>query len=159
AALARDGVEILGPAEGEVASGETGLGRMLEPEELAGRVRARLARGDGDLTGVRLIVTAGPTVEDIDPVRFISNRSSGKMGFALAERAAQRGAEVTLIAGPVTLPTPARVTRVDVRSAVEMRRALFAALGPKLASADALLMCAAVGDYRPERVSREKLKR
>jgi phosphopantothenoylcysteine decarboxylase/phosphopantothenate--cysteine ligase len=159
AALARDGVEILGPADGEVASGETGLGRMLEPEELVDGVRARLARGDGDLAGVRLIVTAGPTVEDIDPVRFIGNRSSGKMGFALAERAARRGARVTLIAGPVMLPTPTGVARVDVRSAVEMRRALLAALGPKLAAVDALLMCAAVGDYRPEHVSNEKLKR
>lgn len=159
AALARDGVQILGPADGEVASGETGLGRMLEPEELVDGVRARLAHGGGDLAGVRLIVTAGPTVEDIDPVRFISNRSSGKMGFALAERAARRGARVTLIAGPVALPAPAGVARVDVRSAVEMRRALLAALGPKLAAVDALLMCAAVGDYRPEHVSSEKLKR
>jgi phosphopantothenoylcysteine decarboxylase/phosphopantothenate--cysteine ligase len=155
--LARDGVEILGPVEGEVASGETGLGRMLEPEELARRVRARLA--GGDLKGFRLIVTAGPTVEDLDPVRFISNRSSGKMGFALAERAARRGAAVTLIAGPVALGTPSGVLRVDVRSAVEMRDALFSALGPNFSAADALLMSAAVGDYRAARVATEKLKR
>jgi phosphopantothenoylcysteine decarboxylase/phosphopantothenate--cysteine ligase len=157
ALLARDGVEIVGPVEGEVASGETGVGRMLEPEDLAHRVRARLS--GGDLKGLRLIVTAGPTVEDLDPVRFISNRSSGKMGFALAERAARRGAAVTLIAGPVALATPAGVARIDVRSAVEMKRALFAALGSKLAAADALLMCAAVGDYRAASVSGEKLKR
>ena len=155
--LAQAGVEILGPVEGEVASGETGLGRMLEPEELARRVRDRLA--GGDLKGFRLIVTAGPTVEDLDPVRFISNRSSGKMGFALAERAARRGAAVTLIAGPVALGTPSGVRRVDVRSAVEMKEALFAALGPNLSAADALLMCAAVGDYRAARVATEKLKR
>jgi phosphopantothenoylcysteine decarboxylase/phosphopantothenate--cysteine ligase len=158
AVLARDGVEMLGPADGEVASGEKGLGRMLEPEELARRVRVRLS-SDSDLKGLRLIVTAGPTVEDIDPVRFISNRSSGKMGFAIAERAARRGAAVTLVAGPVTLATPAGVTRIDVRSALDMKRALFAALGPNLAAADALLMCAAVGDYRAEHVSAEKLKR
>ncbi|HEX4334612.1 MAG TPA: bifunctional phosphopantothenoylcysteine decarboxylase/phosphopantothenate--cysteine ligase CoaBC [Polyangiaceae bacterium] len=157
AVLARDGVEIVGPAEGEVASGDHGLGRMLEPEVIAERIAARL--GDGDLRGVRLVVTAGPTVEDVDPVRFIGNRSSGKMGFALAERAARRGADVTLIAGPVTLPTPAGVTRIDVRSALDMKRELFTALGSDLGAADALLMCAAVGDYRAERIASEKLKR
>jgi phosphopantothenoylcysteine decarboxylase/phosphopantothenate--cysteine ligase len=157
ATLARDGVEVLGPAAGEVASGDMGLGRLLEPEEIVQRIGARL-RG-GDLAGVRVVVTAGPTVEDIDPVRFISNRSSGKMGFALAERAARRGATVTLIAGPVSLPTPATVHRVDVRSALEMKRALLDALGEGLAKADALLMCAAVGDYRAERTANEKLER
>src|SRR5262249_50045267 len=112
-----------------------------------------------DLAGARVIVTAGPTVEDIDPVRFIGNRSSGKMGFALAERAALRGASVTLIAGPVALATPAGVRRVDVRSAADLKRELFAAMGSKLSGADALLMCAAVGDFRAEHVAKEKLKR
>jgi phosphopantothenoylcysteine decarboxylase/phosphopantothenate--cysteine ligase len=157
AALARDGTEILGPVDGEVASGERGVGRMLEPEQIVERIRARFRQGV--LEGVRVAVTAGPTLEDIDPVRFIGNRSSGKMGFALAERAARRGARVTLISGPVTLPTPDGVTRVDVRSAVEMEKALFETLGRDLSGADALLMCAAVGDYRAAKVSREKLKR
>jgi phosphopantothenoylcysteine decarboxylase/phosphopantothenate--cysteine ligase len=157
AALVKDGVEIVGPAQGEVASGEVGLGRLLEPEELLVRVAARL--GGADLAGARLVVTAGPTVEDIDPVRFIGNRSSGKMGFALAERAAQRGAAVTLIAGPVTLATPPGVRRIDVRSALDLRRELFAAMGAGLSGADALLMCAAVGDYRADRIAQQKLKR
>jgi phosphopantothenoylcysteine decarboxylase/phosphopantothenate--cysteine ligase len=147
----------LGPAEGEVASGDVGVGRLLEPEDIARRIAARL--GGGDLAGARVVVTAGPTVEDIDPVRFIGNRSSGKMGFALAERAAQRGASVTLVAGPVALATPAGVRRVDVRSTLDLKRALLSVMGPDLADADALLMCAAVGDYRAERVAKEKLKR
>ncbi|HEX3598173.1 MAG TPA: bifunctional phosphopantothenoylcysteine decarboxylase/phosphopantothenate--cysteine ligase CoaBC [Polyangiaceae bacterium] len=157
AVLEQDGVELVGPAEGEVASGDTGLGRMLEPERIVERIAARF--GSGELDGVRLVVTAGPTVEDIDPVRFIGNRSSGKMGFALAERASRRGALVTLIAGPVNLPTPPGVVRVDVRSANDLRRELFAALGKGFSGADALLMCAAVGDYRAEHIAGEKLKR
>lgn len=157
AALSKDGVQILGPAEGEVASGEVGVGRLVEPEDIARRIASRL--GGGDLAGVRLVVTAGPTVEDLDPVRFIGNRSSGKMGFALAERAALRGAQVTLVAGPVALATPTGVKRIDVRSALDLKRELFAVLGPDLEKADALLMCAAVGDYRAERVAKEKLKR
>ncbi|HVW24388.1 MAG TPA: bifunctional phosphopantothenoylcysteine decarboxylase/phosphopantothenate--cysteine ligase CoaBC [Polyangiaceae bacterium] len=157
AALSKDGVQILGPAEGEVASGNVGVGRLLEPDDIARRVASRL--GGGDLAGVRLVVTAGPTVEDLDPVRFIGNRSSGKMGFALAERAARRGAQVTLVAGPVALATPPGVKRIDVRSALDLKRELFAVLGPDLEKADALLMCAAVGDYRAERVAKEKLKR
>jgi phosphopantothenoylcysteine decarboxylase/phosphopantothenate--cysteine ligase len=106
-----------------------------------------------------VVVTAGPTVEDLDPVRFLSNRSTGKMGFAVAERAAARGAEVTLIAGPVTLPTPAGVRRVDVRSALEMRGALWQALGEDLGGADALIMSAAVADYRPAETHTKKQKR
>jgi phosphopantothenoylcysteine decarboxylase/phosphopantothenate--cysteine ligase len=157
ATLAKDGIELVGPAEGEVASGDVGLGRLLEPEDLAERIAARL--GGGDLAGTRVVVTAGPTVEDIDPVRFIGNRSSGKMGFALAERASQRGAAVTLIAGPVALSTPPGVRRIDVRSALDLRRELFATMGTGLSGADALLMCAAVGDYRAERIARQKLKR
>lgn len=106
-----------------------------------------------------IVVTAGPTVEDLDPVRFLGNRSSGKMGFAVAERASARGAKVTLIAGPVSLPTPSAVHRVDVRSALSMQAALAEALGPDLGRADALVMTAAVADYRPAEVHGHKLKR
>jgi phosphopantothenoylcysteine decarboxylase/phosphopantothenate--cysteine ligase len=111
------------------------------------------------MPGLRVVVTAGPTLEDIDPVRFLGNRSTGKMGFAVAERAAARGAVVTLIAGPVSLPTPGGVRRVDVRSALDMQRALAEALGPDLRGADALVMTAAVADYRPAHPHGSKLKR
>jgi phosphopantothenoylcysteine decarboxylase/phosphopantothenate--cysteine ligase len=112
-----------------------------------------------DLAGMRVVVTAGPTLEDVDPVRFLGNRSTGKMGFAVAERAAARGAEVTLVAGPVALPTPHGVKRVDVRGAVTMRQALWQALGVDLSRADALVMAAAVADYRPSEVSASKIKK
>jgi phosphopantothenoylcysteine decarboxylase/phosphopantothenate--cysteine ligase len=108
---------------------------------------------------LRVVVTAGPTLEDIDPVRFLGNRSTGKMGFAVAERAAARGAVVTLVAGPVSLPTPEGVRRVDVRSALDMQRALAEALGPDLGRADALVMTAAVADYRPLEQHDRKVKR
>jgi len=158
ATLEADGkVELLGPVEGEVASGEVGMGRMMDPESLAGAILAHC--GARDLSGARIVVTAGPTVEDLDPARFVSNRSSGKMGFALAERAAARGAEVTLIAGPVSLPTPFGTRRIDVRSADAMRVALWAALGTSLDRVDALLMAAAVADYRPAASVEVKLKR
>ncbi len=123
--------------------------------EIAAAARAR----PRDLTGLRVVITAGPTVEDLDPVRFLGNRSTGKMGFALAARAAARGAAVTLIAGPVTLPTPFGVRRVDVRSALSMRAALQEALGQDLARADALVMSAAVADYRPAEQHPRKQKR
>src|SRR5258706_2756725 len=109
-------VGFIGPVEGEVASGDVGLGRLAEPDTILAFVIGQLSAGT--LRGRHIVVSAGPTAEDIDPVRFLSNRSSGKMGFALAERAAAQGAKVTLVAGPVTLPTPAGVTRVDVRSAL-----------------------------------------
>jgi len=112
-----------------------------------------------NLDGLRVVVTAGPTVEDIDPVRFLGNRSTGKMGFAVAARAASRGATVTLIAGPVALATPEGVRRLDVRGALEMRRVLWAALGSGLDGADALVMSAAVADYRPAETSPVKRKR
>ncbi|MEZ4302232.1 MAG: bifunctional phosphopantothenoylcysteine decarboxylase/phosphopantothenate--cysteine ligase CoaBC [Polyangiaceae bacterium] len=150
-------VELLGPDDGEVASGESGPGRMLAPELIAAAALAR-AR-PADLAGLRVLITAGPTVEDFDPVRYIGNRSTGKMGFALAERAAARGADVTLIAGPVTLPTPFAVRRIDVRSALAMRTALHEALGPSLDKADVLIMTAAVADYRPREQAEAKLKR
>jgi phosphopantothenoylcysteine decarboxylase / phosphopantothenate---cysteine ligase len=156
--LAVDGrVGLIGPVHGDVASGERGVGRMAEPEDVLAAVLAQFA--PRDLGGRHVVVTAGPTVEDIDPVRFVSNRSSGKMGFAIAERAAARGARVTLIAGPVNLPTPYGCQRVDVRSAVALRGAVWQALSPDLKHADALVMAAAVGDFRPAESHSTKLKR
>jgi phosphopantothenoylcysteine decarboxylase / phosphopantothenate---cysteine ligase len=158
AILAEQGrVELIGPVDGDVASGETGVGRMADPALIAAAALARASRRD--LAGLRVVVTAGPTIEDFDPVRFLGNRSTGKMGFAIAERAAARGAEVTLITGPVTLPTPYGVRRVDVRSALAMRSALWQALGPDLHAADALIMSAAVADYRPAEERATKAKR
>lgn len=158
ATLDGDGrVRWVGPVAGALASGETGMGRLADPADIAGAVLAAL--GTRDLEGLRLVVTAGPTVEDIDPVRFIGNRSSGKMGFALAARAALRGAEVTLVTGPVELPTPAGIRRVDVRSALEMKAALEQALGADLSGADALIMSAAVSDYRPVDKRPAKMKK
>jgi phosphopantothenoylcysteine decarboxylase / phosphopantothenate---cysteine ligase len=150
-------IGFVGPVEGEVASGDVGVGRMAEPDTILSFVVAQLT--SGTLRGRHIVVSAGPTAEDIDPVRFISNRSSGKMGFALAERAAAHGAKVTLVAGPVSLPTPAGVTRVDVRSALAMRGAIWQALKPDLSGADALIMTAAVADYRPAETHASKLKR
>jgi phosphopantothenoylcysteine decarboxylase/phosphopantothenate--cysteine ligase len=160
------GWKIIGPAAGEVASGEHGVGRLVEPEDLLTAVLEALAavgssdvRAPSDLRGKRVVITAGPTVEDLDPVRSLTNRSSGKMGFALATSAAARGAAVHLIAGPVSLATPPGVERSDVRSALDMQRELALALGPTLAGADALVMCAAVADYRPSQQHTSKLKR
>lgn len=150
-------VGLVGPQLGEVASGDQGMGRMAEPEEIIAHAARHLVRGD--LAGRHLVVTAGPTLEDLDPVRYISNRSSGKMGFALAERAATRGARVTLISGPASLKTPHGAVRVDVRSAVAMRSALWQALGPDLGNADVLVMVAAVADYRPAETHSSKIRR
>ncbi len=164
-------VELVGPVFGEVASGEVGEGRLAEPEAIANAVLAKLHQAQSsprsastplaskDLTGLRIVVTAGPTVEDIDPVRFVSNRSTGKMGFAIAEAAANRGATVRLVAGPVSLATPSSVERTDVRGALSMRDALWEHLGSDLSNADVLVMTAAVGDYRPEHLADAKLKR
>jgi len=158
AALAEDGrVVFVGPVLGEVASGDLGVGRMAEPEAIVDAIFSALS--PRDLEGRHIVVSAGPTIEDLDPVRFIGNRSTGKMGFAIASRAKSRGARVTLVAGPVALATPSGVHRVDVRGALEMRAALAAALGPDLAGADALIMTAAVGDYRPRDTSPTKIKR
>ena len=154
--LRRDArVTLVGPVFGEVASGETGLGRMAEPEEILEELFEKAL--PEPLRGRHIIVTAGPTVEDIDPVRAVTNRSSGKMGFAVAEQARRFGATVTLIAGPVARPTPDGVKRIDVRSASAMRSALWQALKPDLSGADALVMAAAVADYRPAQVSAKKL--
>lgn len=148
---------ILGPVHGPVASGEVGLGRMMEPASIVEAAFRSLV--PKDLAGLRVVVTAGPTAEDLDPVRFLTNRSSGKMGFAIAQQAAARGAEVVLVAGPVQLPTPEGVTRIDVRSALAMQAALHHTLGPRRDGADMLFMSAAVSDFRPAETSATKRKK
>ncbi|MEO6690561.1 MAG: bifunctional phosphopantothenoylcysteine decarboxylase/phosphopantothenate--cysteine ligase CoaBC, partial [Dokdonella sp.] len=149
-ALRERGVRVFGPASGDQACGEFGAGRLLEASEIVAELAA--ARGPRDLAGLNFLVSAGPTYEDIDPVRFIGNRSSGRMGFAVAEAAARAGATVTLIAGPVALATPGGVTRVDVRSARDMRDAVLA----RVAQTDVFVAAAAVGDFRPQSVSTQK---
>ena len=154
AALRQRGAQLLGPACGEQACGDVGSGRMLEAHELRDALLASFA--PGALAGLHVLVSAGPTYEDIDPVRFIGNRSSGRMGFAVAQAAAEAGARVTLVAGPVSLPTPTGVMqRIDVRSAAQMHAAVLAAA----AQADIYIAAAAVGDYRPLEVSAQKLKK
>lgn len=153
ATLATRGVKLFGPAAGEQACGEVGPGRMLEPAQI---VEMSAALFDtGLLTGRRVLITAGPTQEDIDPVRYLSNRSSGKMGFALAAAAVEAGAQVTLISGPVALTTPERVTRVDVRSAKDM----LAAVQSNLDGQEIVIAAAAVADYRPLQVATQKIKK
>jgi phosphopantothenoylcysteine decarboxylase/phosphopantothenate--cysteine ligase len=152
--LRRRGVTVAGPAEGRMASGLVGKGRLLEPEELFGLIRKTLGR-DGSLAGCKIVVTAGGTQEALDPVRVLANRSSGKQGYALAQAAIDRGADVTLISGPVHLPAPVGVRQMDVRSAAEMHAAVMDSLN----DADALLMAAAVADYRPKSPSPGKIKR
>lgn len=154
ATLAARGVHFIGPVHGALASGEEGLGRLADPLAIADAAAA-LLEPKKDLTGRTIVVSAGPTYEDLDPVRFLGNRSTGKMGFAVAARASARGARVVLVAGPVTLTAPPHVERVDVRSALEMRDALVAAS----ASADAVVMTAAVADYRAVEVATEKQKK
>src|SRR6188474_531987 len=154
ALLAARGIEVIGPAEGDQACGETGPGRMVEPDVLAAAVIDRAARS-GALAGRKVIVTAGPTRECIDPVRFITNRSSGKMGFAVAEAARDAGAEVILISGPVNVCTPPGVRRVDVETADQM----LAAVNENLGGTDIFIAAAAVSDYRPLQVSTEKIKK
>ena len=149
------GNHIIEPAEGELASHLIGKGRMEEPENIVKALDDFFSRGE-DLQGKRVLITAGPTVEKIDPVRYISNFSSGKMGFALAEECASRGAQVTLVAGPVTLKTHnSLIERIDVTTAVEMHDAVMQALP----QSDAIILCAAVADYRVENVADSKIKR
>jgi phosphopantothenoylcysteine decarboxylase / phosphopantothenate---cysteine ligase len=153
AELVARGVEVVGPGIGALASGEVGVGRMAEVDELVRAVRSRL--GPPVLPGRRVLVTAGPTFEPIDPVRFLGNRSSGKMGFALAAAAARAGASVRLVAGPSALATPPGVERVDVETALEMEQAVR-----RWASeADLVVMAAAVADFRPRRPAPGKLKK
>jgi len=147
------GVSLVGPVEGPLAAGDTGMGRMSEPEEIAGAVEA--AVGAGDLAGRHVLVTAGPTHEPIDAVRFVGNRSSGRMGYAIASEAAARGAAVTLVSGPTHLPDPPGARVVRVETAAEMR----AAVGLVAEDADAVVMAAAVADFRPADPSTAKLKK
>ena len=150
--LEQRGIRLFGPAAGSQACGDVGLGRMLEADQLA--QHAADCFETGLLTGLHLLITAGPTQENIDPVRYITNHSSGKMGFALAEAAAEAGARVTLVSGPVFLPTPDRVQRIDVVSARDMLAACEAAM-----PCDLFIAAAAVADYRPEVVAPHKLKK
>lgn len=149
---ARD-IGIWGPDEGSQACGETGPGRMLEPETILQRVVAQFSQGP--LQGTRILLTAGPTREPIDPVRFVGNRSSGRMGFALAEALRELGARVCLISGPVTLSTPSGMERVDVETALQMHQAVMGRVG----ECDIFIGVAAVADYRPVSVASEKIKR
>jgi phosphopantothenoylcysteine decarboxylase/phosphopantothenate--cysteine ligase len=152
ATLAARGVSLVGPVHGALASGDEGEGRMSEPEAIAAAALARLA--PKDLAGRTILVSAGPTHEALDPVRFVGNRSSGKMGYAIARRAAERGARVILVSGPVSLPAPEGVERVRVQSALEMQAAIDAH-----GEVDVIVMAAAVADYRPATVSKSKLKK
>jgi phosphopantothenoylcysteine decarboxylase/phosphopantothenate--cysteine ligase len=146
------GVRLLGPVEGEMAEGEVGMGRMLEPADI---VAAMEQGGPRSLEGVNVLVTAGPTREPVDPVRYVSNRSSGKMGFALARAAAEAGARVVLVSGPVRLATPRDVRRVDVETAAEMHAAVL----QELAVTHILVAAAAVADFTPGRPAPEKIKK
>lgn len=151
------GVQVIGPASGAQACGDVGAGRMSEPADILGWLQQRFDGIEvaGLLAGQRVLITAGPTLEDIDPVRFVGNRSSGKMGFAVADAARAAGAEVTLVAGPVSLPTPSGVRRIDVRSALQMHAAVFA----ELAGQDIFIAAAAVADYRPLEALASKRKK
>ena len=150
--LAQRGVQLWGPASGSQACGDVGPGRMLNPDELVAECIRFLAKPKLDL---RVLITAGPTREALDPVRYISNHSSGKMGFALAAAAAELGADVTLVSGPVNLPTPAGVRRIDVESALQMQAAVMA----EVAQQQIVIGCAAVADYRPAEISPQKIKK
>jgi len=148
------GVRMLGPASGEQACGEVGVGRMLEPAQIADEIFTTRGAA-GPLHGLKVVVTAGPTREAIDPVRFISNRSSGKMGYAVAQAAREAGAEVVLISGPVQIPTPRGVERIEVESADEM----LEAVRRNLVGGDIFISAAAVSDYRAHQVAGEKIKK
>ena len=154
------GVRFIGPADGEQACGDVGPGRMTEPRDIADRLFAGMDSGasgtiGGRLAGVEVLISAGPTREPIDPVRYISNRSSGKMGFAVAQAAMDAGARVTLVAGPVSLATPAGAERIDVETAAEMREAVVG----RVESADIYIGAAAISDYRPETCQPQKIKK
>lgn len=155
ATLRERGCYVLDPEEGDLASGLSGPGRLPEVDRIVTFAESILAAARGDLRGRRIVVTAGPTREPVDPVRYLGNRSSGKMGFAVAAAGAQRGAEVTLVAGPVHLETPRNCRRIDVETAAEMREAVLREFG----SADAVVMAAAVADFAPAAAGDRKLKR
>lgn len=157
--LRERGVQFVDPGEGYQACGEVGVGRLAEPEEIVERALAIIRHPNSairnDLAGERIVITAGPTVEDLDPVRFITNRSSGKMGYALAEAAQSRGAQVTLISGPTKLAVPAQVEMMPVRSTREMYDAVMS----KVAGSTVFIGCAAVADYRPAQFAAQKIKK
>jgi phosphopantothenoylcysteine decarboxylase/phosphopantothenate--cysteine ligase len=153
--LAERGVRVLGPASGDQACGETGPGRMVEPTAIADAVTGEAPASSGPLAGRRVLITAGPTREAIDPVRYITNRSSGKMGYALARAAREAGAEVLLVSGPVNLATPYNVERIDVESAADMYKATHRHIG----STDIFIGAAAVADYSAAAVSDSKIKK
>ena len=155
AALRGRGVAVVGPVEGPLAAGDEGMGRMADPEEIVGALERAVAEGGGPLTGRRILVTAGPTHEPIDAVRFIGNRSSGKMGYAVAREAAKRGAAVSLVSGPSPLADPPGVEVVRVETAEEMRDAVLA----RFDEADAVVKAAAVADWRPKERTEGKLKK
>jgi phosphopantothenoylcysteine decarboxylase / phosphopantothenate---cysteine ligase len=152
--LASRGILLWGPDSGSQACGDVGPGRMLDPLDLVERCCQQLTV-DPLLAGVRLLLTAGPTREALDPVRYISNHSSGKMGYAIARAAREAGAEVTLVSGPVALATPNGVARVDVESALQMHQAVMS----RVHECDLFIGCAAVADYRPEQVASQKIKK
>lgn len=151
--LIKKGIEIWGPAEGDQACGDVGPGRMLEPTNLLNLIDDHF--NDKPLQGQRWLITAGPTVEPIDPVRYLANRSSGKMGFAIAEAAAKAGAEVILVTGPVNLMISAVIRRIDVQTAQQM----FEAVQSEFKGIDIFVACAAVSDYRPKEAATQKLKK
>ena len=159
ALLRQRGAQVVGPEDGPLAEGESGPGRLTEPNAIVAALAALHAPAIADapgqqLKGLRVVISAGPTYEDLDPVRYVGNRSSGKMGYALAAAAARQGAQVVLVSGPVQLATPAGVQRVDVRSAAQMREAVLGAL-----PADIYIGAAAVSDYTPRQVAPQKLKK
>ncbi len=153
AALRADGVSVVGPDAGEQACGEVGDGRMSEPESILDAIARFFA--PGLLRGRHVLITAGPTEEPIDPVRVITNRSSGRMGYAIAQAACEAGADVTLVSGPVALDSPAGARRVDVRTAEQM----FEAVRRHVPDADVFISVAAVADYRPRRMAEQKIKK
>jgi phosphopantothenoylcysteine decarboxylase/phosphopantothenate--cysteine ligase len=152
--LLQHGATIIGPVEGHLASGMQGTGRMVEPQELLGHIRLILSRG-GPLAGYRIVVSAGGTWEPIDPVRAITNRSSGKQGYALAQAALDYGADVTLISGPTDLSTPVGAQRLNITTAEEM----LSSVSTVMPETDVLIMAAAVADFRPAQIAIQKLKK
>jgi phosphopantothenoylcysteine decarboxylase/phosphopantothenate--cysteine ligase len=152
--LTSRGIRVLGPASGNQACGEIGAGRMMEPLTLAESLLAPPPNA-GLLSGLNVLITAGPTRERLDPVRYLTNRSSGKMGFAVAEAAREAGAHVTLVTGPVHLQTPAGITRINVESARDM----YAAVHRQVADADVFIAAAAVADFQPVTVAKQKIKK
>lgn len=152
--LAQDGYHLLGPVSGPLASGAVGMGRLMDPQHIVAAVAQRLQQPQ-DLQGRTVLVSAGPTQEDLDPVRYISNRSTGRMGFAIAEAAMARGAHVVLVVGPTTLPPPAGAEVIAVRSALQMHETIMTQVN----RACAVVMTAAVADYRPQMVAERKIKK